>query len=142
VLLAFSLLAAATSHKAQRRSAFETCNPSIPRSVLLVNATAMVEKYSESGQTLEDEKASKAFEEFAPRSTTTHELSEAEAGEFRKKEAKLNKKLDVFIAPVMMLCMLVSYLDRRCVVFTPNLPEMKTKAKTLLAISGSRLPRA
>lgn len=32
--------------------------------------------------------------------------------DFRKKEAKLVKKLDVFIAPVMFLLMLISYLDR------------------------------
>lgn len=31
---------------------------------------------------------------------------------FRKKEARLVKKLDVFIAPVMFLLMLISYLDR------------------------------
>ncbi|KAF8857445.1 MFS general substrate transporter [Acephala macrosclerotiorum] len=32
--------------------------------------------------------------------------------EYRKKEAKLLRKLDCFIAPVMMLLMLISYLDR------------------------------
>lgn len=31
---------------------------------------------------------------------------------FKKREAKLVKKLDVFIAPVMFLLMLISYLDR------------------------------
>ena len=32
--------------------------------------------------------------------------------EFKKKEKRLIKKLDVFIAPVMFLLMLISYLDR------------------------------
>ncbi|KAF2453172.1 retrograde regulation protein 2 [Lineolata rhizophorae] len=32
--------------------------------------------------------------------------------EFKKKEAKLVRKLDLFVAPVMMLLMLISYLDR------------------------------
>jgi hypothetical protein len=36
----------------------------------------------------------------------------AEAIEFAKKEAKLRRKLDLYIAPVMMLLMLISYLDR------------------------------
>lgn len=35
-----------------------------------------------------------------------------EALEFQKKEKKLIKKLDIFIAPVMMMLMLISYLDR------------------------------
>ncbi|KIW79201.1 hypothetical protein Z517_05813 [Fonsecaea pedrosoi CBS 271.37] len=35
-----------------------------------------------------------------------------EAIEFEKKEAKLRRKLDLYIAPVMMLLMLISYLDR------------------------------
>ena len=48
-----------------------------------------------------------------------HEVSEylengttPETIEFQKKEAKLVKKLDIFIAPVVMLLMLISYLDR------------------------------
>lgn len=32
--------------------------------------------------------------------------------EFEKKEAKLRRKLDLYIAPVMMMLMLISYLDR------------------------------
>ena len=36
----------------------------------------------------------------------------AEDVEFQKKEALLVKKLDLFITPVMMLLMLISYLDR------------------------------
>ncbi len=32
--------------------------------------------------------------------------------EYQKREAKLVKKLDIFIAPVMMMLMLISYLDR------------------------------
>ena len=32
--------------------------------------------------------------------------------EFQKKEKKLVRKLDLFIAPVMMMLMLISYLDR------------------------------
>jgi hypothetical protein len=49
-----------------------------------------------------------------------HELDEyiegggtsAESAEFKIKEAKLRRKLDLFIAPVMMMLMLISYLDR------------------------------
>ena len=36
----------------------------------------------------------------------------AESVDFAKKEAKLRRKLDLYIAPVMMLLMLISYLDR------------------------------
>lgn len=36
----------------------------------------------------------------------------AEEVEFLKKEKTVTKKLDVFIAPVMFLLMLISYLDR------------------------------
>lgn len=32
--------------------------------------------------------------------------------EFKKREKKLVKKLDMFVAPVMMMLMLISYLDR------------------------------
>jgi hypothetical protein len=35
-----------------------------------------------------------------------------EAIEFKQKEAKVRRKLDLYIAPVMMLLMLISYLDR------------------------------
>jgi hypothetical protein len=35
-----------------------------------------------------------------------------ETAEFQQKEARLVKKLDLFIAPVMMMLMLISYLDR------------------------------
>jgi hypothetical protein len=40
------------------------------------------------------------------------EAESPEALEFKKKEVRLVKKLDVFIAPVMFLLMLISYLDR------------------------------
>ncbi len=36
----------------------------------------------------------------------------AMAADFQQKEAALRRKLDWYIAPVMMLCMLISYLDR------------------------------
>lgn len=36
-----------------------------------------------------------------------------QAVDFQKKEARLVKKLDLFIAPVMMMLMLISYLDRK-----------------------------
>lgn len=36
----------------------------------------------------------------------------AESTEFKIEEAKLRRKLDLFIAPVMMMLMLISYLDR------------------------------
>lgn len=35
-----------------------------------------------------------------------------ESDDFKKAEAKLVRKLDLFIAPVMMMLMLISYLDR------------------------------
>lgn len=35
-----------------------------------------------------------------------------EVADFHKKEARLRRKLDLYIAPVMMLLMLISYLDR------------------------------
>jgi hypothetical protein len=40
------------------------------------------------------------------------EQETSESIEYRKKEAKLLRKLDLFIAPVMMMLMLISYLDR------------------------------
>lgn len=36
----------------------------------------------------------------------------AETADFQKKEARLRRKLDLYIAPVMMMLMLISYLDR------------------------------
>ena len=39
-------------------------------------------------------------------------IESPESIEFQKKEAKLRRKLDLYIAPVMMLLMLISYLDR------------------------------
>ena len=42
----------------------------------------------------------------------SHDGSAAESPEFKAKEAKLVRKLDLFIAPVMMALMLISYLDR------------------------------
>lgn len=39
-------------------------------------------------------------------------IDSPDALEFKKKEARLVKKLDTFIAPVMFLLMLISYLDR------------------------------
>ena len=40
------------------------------------------------------------------------EVDSPDVLEFKKKEARLVKKLDCFIAPVMFLLMLISYLDR------------------------------
>lgn len=56
---------------------------------------------------MEETKDEKQFQEF------TAEGESPEAIEFRKKDAALNRKLDLFVAPVMMLLMLISYLDRR-----------------------------
>jgi hypothetical protein len=44
--------------------------------------------------------------------TEDTEQETPESIEYRKKEAKLLRKLDLFIAPVMMMLMLISYLDR------------------------------
>ena len=52
-----------------------------------------------------EEKAQDSFTEDVERETT-------ESIEYKKKEAKLLRKLDLFIAPVMMMLMLISYLDR------------------------------
>lgn len=52
---------------------------------------------------LKDEKPHDEFEIDDPASANAVE---------RKKEAALVRKLDLFIAPVMMLLMLISYLDR------------------------------
>lgn len=52
-----------------------------------------------------DEKAQESFHE-------NIEDDSPAAIEYSKKEAKLLRKLDCFIAPVMMLLMLISYLDR------------------------------
>ena len=54
---------------------------------------------------LSDEKAQQSFTEDIQDETV-------ESIEYKKKEAKLLWKLDCFIAPVMMLLMLISYLDR------------------------------
>lgn len=55
------------------------------------------------GGSLNDEKPHDEFEIEVPSSEDVIE---------RKKEAALVRKLDLFIAPVMMLLMLISYLDR------------------------------
>jgi hypothetical protein len=52
-----------------------------------------------------EEKAQDSFTE-----DVEQETSESIA--FKKKEAALLRKLDLFIAPVMMMLMLISYLDR------------------------------
>ncbi|KAH8807438.1 retrograde regulation protein 2 [Xylogone sp. PMI_703] len=57
------------------------------------------------GSSLADEKVQEDFQEHIQDDTP-------EAAEFRRREAILVRKLDLFIAPVMMLLMLISYLDR------------------------------
>ncbi|KAE9380691.1 high-affinity nicotinic acid transporter-like protein [Stipitochalara longipes BDJ] len=52
-----------------------------------------------------EEKAQDSFTEDVERETP-------QSIEYRKKEAALLRKLDLFIAPVMMMLMLISYLDR------------------------------
>lgn len=47
-----------------------------------------------------------------PRSELHIEYSEDELAALRKREAAVLWKLDCYIAPVMMLLMLISYLDR------------------------------
>lgn len=51
------------------------------------------------------------FNEVASDGEQGSPLTEDEV-EFLRKEKKLTRKLDVFIAPVMFLLMLISYLDR------------------------------
>jgi hypothetical protein len=52
-----------------------------------------------------EEKAQDSFTEDVEQETP-------ESIEYKKKEAKLLRKLDLFIAPAMMMLMLISYLDR------------------------------
>jgi hypothetical protein len=52
-----------------------------------------------------EEKAQDSFTEDVEQETP-------ESIEYKKQEAKLLRKLDLFIAPVMMMLMLISYLDR------------------------------
>ena len=52
-----------------------------------------------------EEKAQGSFTEDVEQETP-------ESIEYKKKEAKLLRKLDLFVAPVMMMLMLISYLDR------------------------------
>jgi hypothetical protein len=52
-----------------------------------------------------EEKAQDSFTEDVEQETP-------ESIEYKKKEANLLRKLDLFIAPVMMMLMLISYLDR------------------------------
>jgi hypothetical protein len=52
-----------------------------------------------------EEKAQDSFTEDVEQETP-------ESIDYKKKEAKLLRKLDLFIAPVMMMLMLISYLDR------------------------------
>ena len=72
----------------------------------------MAEKADDEPETsLEDEKIGK--DEYREVVTGGYEeVDSAEVLAFKKKEARLVKKLDVFIAPVMFLLMLISYLDR------------------------------
>lgn len=56
--------------------------------------------------TPEDLKPKSELDEFVENGEST------ESVEFKAKEAKLRRKLDLFIAPVMMMLMLISYLDR------------------------------
>lgn len=58
------------------------------------------------GRGSEDMKPKSEFDEHVENGEST------ESKEFKLKEAKLRRKLDLFIAPVMMLLMLISYLDR------------------------------
>lgn len=53
---------------------------------------------------ISDEKAQDSFEDV--------EQESPESIAYKKKEAALLWKLDLFIAPVMMMLMLISYLDR------------------------------
>jgi hypothetical protein len=52
-----------------------------------------------------EEKAQDSF-------TEDVEQESPQAIEYKKREAALLRKLDLFIAPVMMMLMLISYLDR------------------------------
>lgn len=67
--------------------------------------------------------------------------------EARKKEAALVRKLDCFVAPVMMLLMLISYLDRGNIGFaaTQGMTEdigLKGSQLNVSIIYGSRFGRS
>lgn len=55
-----------------------------------------------------DEKPAEAFAELRQHA----EPGDVEDPEHKRKEKALLRKLDLFIAPVMMMLMLISYLDR------------------------------
>ena len=65
----------------------------------------------------------------------------AMAADFQQKEAALRRKLDWYIAPVMMLCMLISYLDRGNIGFaaTQGMSEEIGLTGNQLNVSGGDL---
>ena len=76
--------------------------------------------HGQDAKSLENEKASRdEFREVI--ANYNDEQPSEEVLAFKRKEAKLVKKLDVFVAPVMLLLMLISYLDRGCVASEVNL---------------------
>ena len=74
-----------------------------------------------------DEKAHESFHEDV-------EQDSPELIEYKRKEKVLVRKLDMFIAPVMMLLMLISYLDRG------NIGFAATQGMTVdIGLKGSQL---
>jgi hypothetical protein len=71
--------------------------------------SASLEKMSPTGVHIEHGKTN-SHEPSTHSSSNPEDIDEEE--EFRKREAAVVFKLDCFIAPVMMLLMLISYLDR------------------------------
>lgn len=80
-----------------------------------------------------DEKLGAEFQEYA-NDESVHDVA------LRKREAALVRKLDCFIAPVMMLLMLISYLDRGNIGFaaTQGMAEDIGLKGSQLNVSASR----
>jgi len=75
-----------------------------------------------------DEKPVKEQHEYLP------DIEAAEAITAKKKEDALRRKLDCFVAPVMMMLMLISYLDRG------NIGFAATQGMTVdIGLEGSQL---
>ena len=74
-----------------------------------------------------EEKAQDSF-------TEDVEQESPQAIEYKKREAALLRKLDLFIAPVMMMLMLISYLDRGNIGFAATqgmITDIKLKGSEL-----------
>jgi hypothetical protein len=93
------------------------------------------ETASMANQTVDEMKYKAEVEEYAGDGRS------AMAADFQQREAALRRKLDWYIAPVMMLCMLISYLDRGNIGFaaTQGMSEEIGLTGNQLNVSGGDL---